>query len=84
MRTTEPRCAFKVFKTDPHARIIYIVDQDLGRTVTNDAANVCRELHAQYADYRIIYRDTEGNWDELLHDKGKHTGFRSARHMRPV
>jgi hypothetical protein len=49
---------------------IFIIDNDDGRTVTNDAERVVFELWNQYGDRRIVYRDTMGNWDELVHDEG--------------
>lgn len=56
---------------------VYVVDLDDGAvSVTNDAEAVCRDM-AEAASVpgqgfagRIYYRDTERNWDELLHANG--------------
>ena len=55
-----------VFEND---KFIFIVDNDQGLSVTNDAENVCRKLLALTgrSNKRIIYRDTDGRWDELVH-----------------
>lgn len=60
---------------------VYIVDNDDGMSVTNSAEEVCTRLHNLYGDRRIIYRDTSGQWDELVHDKGvfKKFGFLNER-----
>ena len=50
-------------------------DQDHGLSVTNDAENVVVEVLARHRVDRIIYRDTEGRWDELRHDGSKFTDF---------
>lgn len=62
--------------------IIKVVDLNNGKTsVTNDAENVVKFLNKHYAlehnpEIRIIYRDTEGTWDEIKHVKGIFNGFR--------
>jgi hypothetical protein len=51
--------------------IVWIVDRDDGgRSVTNDAERVCNELNAAMPGYRIMYLDTMGRWDELVHECG--------------
>lgn len=60
--------------------------RDVGRecrSVTNDAERVVDELAVQYGNRRIIYRDSDGNWDELVHEHGKFTGFAPARGLAP-
>lgn len=63
------------------ADIIFI--EDVGHTytmsVTNDAGNVVYAIVNMYGDKRIVYKDSEGNWDELLHDGDQFTGFRPYR-----
>lgn len=44
-------------------------------TVTNDAEAVVREVVAIHGEKRIAYRDTEGQWDELQHERGVFKGF---------
>ena len=57
--------------------IFYIADADDGSmSVTNDAEGVV----AYYNNYlppntRIVYQDTMGNWDELVHDNGVFKDF---------
>jgi hypothetical protein len=58
--------------------VIAIVDVDgSGITITNDAERVVAELAHLYGlrDRRVIYRDTLGKWDELLHREGVFVGF---------
>lgn len=54
-------------------------DQDAGLSVTNDAENVVREILQRTPVDRIFYRDTEGQWDELVHDGQRFTGFAPIR-----
>jgi len=63
--------------------MVWIRDLDAGRSVTNDAERVCDELAIEYGNRRIVYRDTDGNWDELVHEHGKFLSFASARGMAP-
>lgn len=55
----------------------FIVDRCLPgkRSLTNDAEAVCIEMHRCWGCRRIIYRDSDGRWDELLHDKGTFSGY---------
>jgi tryptophan 2,3-dioxygenase len=48
-------------------KIVQIIDQDQGRSVTNDIENVLADLAeaqgvAMLASYQVIYRDTEKDW----------------------
>ena len=45
---------------------VFIVDRDQGKSVTNDAENVWRDIQAQWPGRRLIYRDTMGRWDEIV------------------
>jgi len=51
---------------------IWIIDLDEPDrpSVTNDAEQVCRTLNAEWPSIRIMYRDTVGRWDELMHEHG--------------
>jgi len=69
-----------VVKADAHA--VWIEDQDGAISVTNAAEEVVRELFKIYGERRIVYKDTEGNWDELLHRGARFTGFAPARGWR--
>jgi len=56
--------------------IIFIVDDDNGgMSITNAAEAVVKDAYEAYGDRRIVYRDTMGEWDELVHDHGRFTGF---------
>ena len=52
--------------------VVFIRDLDLGRmSVTNDADNVfddCQELYGN-PSCRVVYLDTDGNWDEIVIDE---------------
>jgi len=64
--------------------MVWIVDLNRGSSVTNDAERVVAELNDRFPGFRIIYRDSMGNWDELKHDNGKFTGFKPARALGAV
>lgn len=50
-------------------------------SVTNDAEAVVAHVDRHFPGRRIFYRDTMGNWDELVHDRAKFIGFEPARHL---
>lgn len=57
---------------------IYLADENDGAmSITNDAEAVVMWANRLYPNRRIIYRDTEGHWDELVHEDGvfKHFEF---------
>lgn len=64
--------------------MVWIVDHDGARTITNDAEAVCAAVHAEFPGRRIIYRDTAGYWDELVHDEGIFLTFAPARDLAPT
>ncbi len=68
------KSAFSIIKWDAGA--IWISDNNVGMSITNDAENVCDYMHINYPGRRIFYRDTMGNWDELVHFCGQFTEFR--------
>jgi hypothetical protein len=47
------------------------------KSVTNDAEYVVQLAYSRQGHYPIIYRDTEGNWDELRHREGHFACFRA-------
>ena len=71
----ELRSNYKMELIDLKDRLIKIIDLDGPRSVTNDAERVVAELNKRFPNYRILYQDTMGNWDELLHIHGIFTGF---------
>lgn len=70
------RSRFDVVKVEPG--MVWIVDRDQGMSVTNDADAVCAALAVEHGNARIIYRDTMGRWDELVHDHGKFQRYAPA------
>ena len=51
--------------------IVFIVDNDDGgMSVTNAAELVCVQCVKFFGDKRIVYCDTAGQWDELVHLHG--------------
>jgi hypothetical protein len=56
---------------------VVVTDLGTGRSVTNDAAAVLLELGRETGleGKRVIYRDTDGRWDELLHEGVHFRGF---------
>jgi len=68
------RSDYEVVEVTP--TMVKIVDLDRGnKSVTNDAENVTRELFTSHGNKRFIYRDSDGYWDELLHQNGRFTRF---------
>lgn len=59
-------------------KIVWINDvgHDKGcPTVTNDAHAVVKSVLARWPDHRVIYRDSDGRWDELKHDGQAFTDY---------
>jgi hypothetical protein len=75
-RYTEHRA---IYSREVHGNVITIIDLDQGKSVTNDADNVIADLAASFdlSQYRVIYRDTRGIWDEMLVKDGAFADFRS-------
>jgi uncharacterized protein involved in tellurium resistance len=70
---TEVRSDFNILF---HKDIIFVVDLDLGRmSVTNDAERVTSFVVERHGNHRVIYKDSMGNWHELLHDNGTFIDF---------
>lgn len=61
----------------------FVLLEDLGgaTSVTNDAEAVVAELarRCPLAGRRVLYRDSEGRWDELLVEGGRFKGFAPIR-----
>lgn len=59
---------------------IIVVDRDEGRSVTNDAENVVRQLgdsiEGGVGRRKIYYRDTDGRFDELVAEGDRFVRFR--------
>jgi hypothetical protein len=83
-----PRERFKSFRAKYSVElrdgILVLVDANAGdRSITNDAEAVIADLAQQYdlafTNYAVIYRDTDGIWDELVHADGRFAGFQPLR-----
>lgn len=49
---------------------LFVIDLDTGsRSITNDAEAVANEIWKEHGNIRLIYRDSTGNWDEILSTK---------------
>lgn len=62
--------------------VVCIIDQGGGRSVTNDAEAVISSLLREGIDpapRHFIYRDTTGQWDELVVRNGRFHSFRLLR-----
>jgi hypothetical protein len=46
-------------------------------TVTNDAEAVVETLNQIYPHFHIVYRDSEGQWGELVHENGVFKDFKT-------
>lgn len=61
--------------------VICIVDNDDGRSVTNDIENVLADLvkdGVRLRGRRVIYRDSQGVWDQVELNGDLFAGFRSV------
>lgn len=59
---------------------IWIIDKDDGAmSVTNDAEAVVAEVVTNHGDLPIMYRDSEGRWDQLVHRQGHFIDFAPGR-----
>jgi hypothetical protein len=70
-----PRSTFTFSAVDG---FVLIEDRNKGMSVTNDAENVIAHIAGQVdlTGKRVLYRDSEGRWDELLVQDGRFAGFR--------
>jgi hypothetical protein len=57
--------------------ILYLTDDggEDSRSVTNDAELIVAELWRLYRPGRIVYCDSRGEWDEILHEGPRFKGF---------
>ena len=77
------RADYAYIKIDKDKKLVLIEDLNLGNmSVTNDAETVVSEILDNYPDYRIAYRDSSLDWDELVHENGQFTGFRMWKNDR--
>lgn len=67
--------------------VVCIVDHDNGKSVTNDADNVIDDLVKAGIDVSgmpVIYRDTEGYWDQLLVSESRFVDFASIHERERI
>jgi len=74
------RSTFSISGFEPDK--VFIVDLDGFVSITNDAENVTRFLNICHPGKRIVYRDSLGEWGEILHNDGAFLGF--ATHDEPA
>lgn len=64
---------------------VYIRDLNLGgKSVTNDAEAVVKEVNFVHPGKKIIYQDSDGCWDELVHVDGRFVCFDVYNGPKPV
>ena len=66
---------YRYEQVDDEARIVFISDTGVGMSITNAAERVVAEVNNAYPGYRIVYRDTNGDIDELGHENGVFTSY---------
>lgn len=66
--------------------IVFIEDMNLGNvSVTNEAEYVVQTVLSNHGTRRrIIYKDSEGQWDELVHDGKQFVDFAPYKGPTPV
>lgn len=78
-RTKQPRPAYS---RAVYGNVIAIMDHDQSRSVTDDAEFLIEDLARDGFDlsqYRVIYKNTRGIWDQMLVDRTGHfAGFSSV------
>lgn len=67
---------FEVVRITP--QVVYIIDTGHTghRSVTNDVERVCEVMFLTYGNRRVIYKDTQDRWDEIVHDHGVFKQFK--------
>lgn len=66
------------YRINPADKSVHIVDQNKGNmSVTNDAENVLAAIHEEIdlTDRDVLYTDSDGQVDRLLHEAGEFKGF---------
>lgn len=61
------RSEWRVVEHDEQHQIVFIEDLNRGKkSVTNDAENVLRLIQNDYGAVRLVYRDSMGEWAEII------------------
>lgn len=73
------KASIDILGTDANLNAVFIRDMSnedpTAMSVTNDAEAVVAYILGLHPGRRIVYKDTMDQWDELLHDGEKFTGF---------
>lgn len=78
-RKTRSEWTWTLAETD-QGRCLIIVDLNRGAmSVTNDAEDVIAVAHEAFdlTNTPVVYRDSEGMYDQILHRNGVFTGFKA-------
>ena len=59
-----------------HVHLVDLSNHTHSRTITNDAEAVVESVFHEYGNVRITYTDTDGRFDELVHNQGAFTGIK--------
>ncbi|AGH16008.1 hypothetical protein DVVG_00022 [Dunaliella viridis virus SI2] len=79
----KPRADFEIVAEE--AETVFLMDMNRGAmSITNDAEAVVAHCHRFFPGKRIVYRDTEGRWDEICHNGGMFEGFKAWRGHNPM
>lgn len=63
---------------------VFLVDADRGNmSVTNDAENVLQWCKSRWPGKRVVYCDSMGLWDEIVHESGRFVKFERYRGKVP-
>ena len=61
---------YRIISVCPKRRIVFVEDLNTGAmSVTNDAQSVYESIHMDYPDHRVVYRDSERMWGEIVPPK---------------
>ena len=78
-QVTPKRSRYRIAARGDVGKIVWLVDEDGEKSITNDAERVCEEINKQFPGYRILYRGTDDVWTELCHLDGSFIYFADAR-----
>lgn len=72
-----------LYKLDVIDEVICLEDLEGPRSLTNDVEAVLEDIQRGgiLLDAPVIYRDSDGRWDEIRHAKGKFTRFAPLGHL---
>lgn len=69
-----PRAQFELVMDTEHVVFIADANRTAAPSVTNDAEAVTKYVYHQFPK-RIVYRDSTGEWSELVHERGEFIRF---------